>query len=200
MLITGCNKAPKFIDITLSYCQIMMQREDDFSSIWLLYSLLFPTLHKIALNNDEQDNDLSKLLRDRLFLNASWNGHPSDKKLMEEGASYLLKFMKESANNSHVFEALSSLIYNFYDIFFEKGISILSEKLSNNPLLITKQINTAYYLEISITRYLQVEHKGDLKRNMYESCLNLLNGIVETGSARAYYLREHLVRSRKISM
>ena len=30
-------------------------------------------------------------------------------------------------------------------------------------------------------------------------CLELLNGIVETGSARAYYLGEHMIRSRKIS-
>lgn len=119
---------------------------------------------------------------------------------MEYGAEYLLAFSGKSANNHHVFEALSSLIYNFYDLFFDRGIQILADKVTNNSELIAKQLNTAFYLEVSIGRYLQVENRGALSRKMYQICLVLLTGIVETGSARAYYLREHLVRSRKIAI
>ncbi|TOF00687.1 hypothetical protein CGJ31_23920, partial [Vibrio parahaemolyticus] len=90
------------------------------------------------------------------------------------------------------------LIYHFHGVFFDKGIHLLASKFSVNSDLIGKQINTAYYLEMSIGRYLQIENRGPLNRKMYNSCLELLNGIVETGSARAYYLREHMIRSRKI--
>lgn len=118
---------------------------------------------------------------------------------MERGFEHLLAFAKQSANNSHVFMALSSLIYNFYDLFFDKGIQILADKFTSNSELIAKQVNTAFYLEMSIGRYLQVENRGMLSRKMYQICLILLTGLVETGSARAYYLREHLIRSRKIA-
>ncbi|WP_227819017.1 hypothetical protein [Raoultella ornithinolytica] len=118
---------------------------------------------------------------------------------MKQGAKYLLGFAKQSAHNSHVFEALSSLIYNFYNVFFEEGILILAEHYSANRYIIGKQVNTAFYIEMVVGRFLQIENRGTLSRRMYDICLLLLTGIVETGSARAYYLREELIRSRKIS-
>ena len=93
---------------------------------------------------------------------------------------------------------LSALIYDFYDIFFSEGIYILAENLSNSPQLINRQGDTAFYLEMILGRYLQFEERGVLSRKMYDVCLFLLTSLVETGSARAYYLRENLVRSRRI--
>ncbi|MGP5407769.1 hypothetical protein ACTXLW_09220, partial [Psychrobacter celer] len=75
---------------------------------------------------------------------------------------------------------------------------ILAENLSANPQLISKQVDTAFYLEMILGRYLQFEEKGMLSRKMYDACLFLLTSLVETGSARAYYLRENLVRSRRV--
>ena len=59
-------------------------------------------------------------------------------------------------------------------------------------------MNTAFYLEIAIQHFLQLDQTGSLPRAMHESCFVLLNAIVETASARAYYIREHLIRSRRI--
>lgn len=203
LLISGCSKAPSFIySLKLSF-DVAMEKEGDFDSVWSLWNILAPEAHIIALKdvNDPYiglQNDLNKLLRGMLYADSPWQGHPSEQTDMERGAGHLLEFARQSASNSHVFEALSSLIYNFHDIFFDKGIQVLAEKFSNNSQLIVKQINTAYYLEMSIGRYLQIENRGALSRKMYDICLLLLTGIVETGSARAYYLREHLIRSRKI--
>jgi hypothetical protein len=205
LLVLGCTKAPSFIySLTLSY-HVAVEKEDDYDAIWSLWSLLAPEAHKIALNdvNDKYmglQNDLNKLLRGMLYADCPWQGHENEEKVMNRGASYLLDFAKKSASNSHVFEALSSLIYNFHDVFFDKGIQVLAEKFSANPQLIAKQINTAFYLEMTVGRYLQIENRGMLSRKMYDICLLLLTGIVETGSARAYYLREHLIRSRKIKV
>ncbi|QNX10371.1 hypothetical protein IC795_11115 [Acinetobacter seifertii] len=204
LLITGCSRAPSFIySVKLSF-DVAAEKENDFDAIWSLWKVIEPELHKIALNdiNDPYQglqSDLNKLLRGELYADTRWQGHESDRKCMEWGAIHLLEFAKQSANNSHVFMALSSLIHNFYDLFFDKGIEILAEKFKANSELITKQVNTAFYLEMSIGRYLQVENRGMLSRRMYQICLVLLTGLVETGSARAYYLREHLVRSRKIA-
>ncbi len=204
LLVLGCSKAPRFIySLTLSY-HVAVEKEDDYDAIWTLWSLLAPEAHKIALNdvNDRYiglQNDLNQLLRGMMYADCPWQGNENEESDMKRGAHYLLEFANESANNSHVFEALASLMYQFHGVFFDKGIHLLASKFADNSSLIARQVNTAYYLEMSIGRYLQIENRGTLKRKMYNSCLELLNGIVETGSARAYYLREHMIRSRKIS-
>ncbi|EOW9186989.1 hypothetical protein ACN1SV_001565 [Vibrio cholerae] len=203
LLVLGCSKAPSFIySITLSY-NVVVEKEDDYYAVWSLWNLLAPEAHKIAMNdvNDRYvglQNDLNQLLRGLMYADSPWQGHPNEERDMKAGAHYLLEFANQSAGNSHVFEALASLIYNFHSVFFDKGIHLLASKFTVNSELIGKQINTAYYLEMSIGRYLQIENRGVLNRKMYNTCLELLNGIVETGSARAYYLREHMIRSRKI--
>jgi len=203
LLTSGCTKAPSFIySLKLSF-DVAMEKESDFDSIWSLWALLAQKAHNIALNdvNDPYislQRDLNTLLRGMLYADCPWQGHPSEQKDIEKGADHLLDFARQSASNSHVFEALASLIYNFHDVFFENGIKVLAEKFGTDPQLISKQMNTAYYIEMSIGRYLQLENKGSLTRKMYTFCLSLLTGVVETGSARAYYLREQLVRSRKI--
>ncbi|KPH94810.1 hypothetical protein AMS58_09845 [Pseudoalteromonas porphyrae] len=204
LLVLGCSKAPSFIySLTLSY-HVAVEKEDDYDAIWTLWSLLAPEAHKIALNdvNDRYiglQNDLNQLLRGMMYADCPWQGNENEESDMKRGAHYLLEFANESANNSHVFEALASLMYQFHGVFFDKGIHLLASKFADNSGLIARQVNTAYYLEMAIGRYLQVENRGILNRKMYSSCLELLNGIVETGSARAYYLREHMIRSRKIS-
>jgi hypothetical protein len=203
LLVLGCSKAPSFIySLTLSY-HVAVEKEDDYDAIWTLWSLLAPEAHKIALNdiNDRYtglQSDLNQLLRGMMYADCPWQGHVNEESDMKRGAHYLLEFANESANNSHVFEALASLMYQFHKVFFDKGVHLLASKFEVNPDLIGKQVNTAYYLEMSIGRYLQIENRGVLNRKMYNSCLELLNGVVETGSARAYYFREHMVRSRKI--
>lgn len=205
LLISGCSEAPSFIySITLSF-HVAVEKEDDYDAIWSLWSLLAPEAHKIALNdvNDRYiglQSDLNQFLRGMMYADCPWQGHDNEEADMKRGAHYLLDFANQSASNSHVFEALSSLMYQFHEVFFDKGIHLLASKFSGNSGLIAKQVNTAYYLEMSIGRYLQIENRGALNRKMYNSCLELLNGIVETGSARAYYLREHMIRSRKITV
>lgn len=205
LLVLGCSKAPSFIySLTLSY-HVAVEKEGDYDAIWTLWSLLAPEAHKIA-SHDVDDpyiglqNDLNQLLRGMMYADCPWQGHESEEIDMKRGSSHLLEFANRSASNSHVFEALASLMYQFHEVFFDKGIHLLASKFANNSELIAKQINTAYYLEMAIGRYLQIENRGVLSRKMYNSCLELLNGVVETGSARAYYLREHMIRSRKISV
>nr|MBG3153183.1 hypothetical protein [Proteus mirabilis] len=204
LLVLGCSKAPSVIYLLKLSYHVAVEKEGDYDAIWALWCLLAPEVHKIALNdvNDRYiglQNDLNQLLRGMMYADCPWQGHENEEKDMKRGAKYLLGFARQSAHNSHVFEALSSLIYNFYNIFFEEGILILAEHYSANRHIIGKQTNTAFYIEMVVGRFLQIENRGTLSRRMYDVCLLLLTGIVETGSARAYYLREELIRSRKIS-
>lgn len=180
-----------------------MDKQEDFVSVWVFWSILAQGVHNIASNDIDDpymghQNDLNNLLRSMMFLEYTWDGVEKDISFMKVGAKNLLEFASKYNSNSNIFKGLSALIYNFHDIFFHEGIYILAENLSADPQLISKQGDTAFYLEMMLGRYLQFEERGMLSRKMYDACLFLLTSLVETGSARAYYLRENLVRSRRI--
>lgn len=203
LLLEGCSTAPRIVYMTKLLFHIAMEKAEDLESLWEFWLMLAPEAHKIALKDvNEQysgiQSDLNQLLRGMLYADTRWQGHENEARDIAYGSVHILDFAKISGNNSHVFMALSSLIYHFHHIFFDEGIHILAEKLIMNSKLIDKQINTAFYLEMAIGRYLQIENRGILSRKMYNSCMTLLSGIVETGSARAYYLRENLIRSRRV--
>lgn len=203
LLIAGCTKAPSFMYFVKLLFETEMDKQEDFVSIWVFWSILAQGVHDIALNDIDDpyighQNDLNNLLRSMMFLGYKWNGVEKEIRLMRAGARNLLEFASKYNNNSNVLKGLSALIYDFYDVFFHEGIYILADNLSTNPQLISKQGDTAFYLEMILGRYLQFEERGVLSRKMYDVCLFLLTSLVETGSARAYYLRENLVRSRRV--
>src|SRR5690606_19047622 len=104
-----------------------------------------------------------------------------------------------AGENPDVFEALARLMYYFPVIFFEPGILLLSRfQKEKGGVRLLSGVNTSFCLESSIQRFLQVEQTGPLSRTMYDACFVILDGIIETASSRAYYLREHLIRSRKV--
>lgn len=204
LLLLGCSKAPSFTYLVKLSCDIAMEKLQDFDSIWALWRVLEPGLVAIAQNDvttrfSGRENDLNRLLRGMLYMDFRDNGHPSNMICVERGADHLLNFMRKNGENSHVYEALCSLIYHFPQMFFADGISIAMEKYEGNSDIMHMQVNSAYYLEMALARYLQVENRGSLTRKMHKVCLGLLTGIVELGSARAYYLRDNLVSARRIS-
>ncbi len=203
ILISGCMKAPNFIHLIKLSFDVEMHKNSNYEAIWKFWKTIEPELTKIALTDTNiiyrRDEDINELLRGFLHTDTRWEGLPSDRKCIEHGAKFLLNFANQNAKNIHVFESLASWIYNFFDLFFENGIQILAEYFNKNKELILKCSNTIFYLEMSIGRYLQVENRGVLSLKMYNICFSLLTGIIETGSARAYYLREQLIRSRKIA-
>lgn len=90
-------------------------------------------------------------------------------------------------------------MHYFPSIFFESGLYILSKhQHEEGGIHLLSGVNTSFYLERSIQRFLQLNQTGPLPKNIHESCFVLLDAIVETASSRAYYLREHLIRSRRI--
>lgn len=205
LLIEACQKAPAFMYSVKVSFEAEMERKNEPQSIWLLWNMLAPDVKKLAQTEMNVrycgiETDSVLLLKDMLYSGRKWQGHIDESRYISGGANAILQFAEETASNSYVFEGLASLIHYFPTLFFNKGISILANYFDKNSSIISKRLNTAYYLEMSIQHYLQVENLGSLPKEMFNSCMILLNGVIETGSARAYYLREHLIRSRKIEV
>ena len=58
--------------------------------------------------------------------------------------------------------------------------------------------NTPFYLEKALQRFLLMNDGGTLSNDVHQNCCILLDAIIETASSGAYYLREHLIRSKRI--
>ena len=116
------------------------------------------------------------------------------------GEDSIKQFVINAGINSDVFEAMSSLMFHYPEIFFESGLSILSkhQKVIGGTELFSR--NTVFYLEIALSRYLLFNNTALSSKEIYHACKVLLDAIVETGSSRAYYLREHLIRSRRVAI
>jgi hypothetical protein len=204
VLIEGCEQDPGFIYGVKLRFDTSMESAGDYSGIWELWSLLAPQMHEIALTDVStqyagRQFDLNMFMRGMLYADGVAPRHPMRVKALEVGAQRLIDFCERSAANSLVFESLCTLMYHSHYLFFEKGIDILARVFKGNPRLLESRGNAAFCLEMSMAKYLQ-NAGSKISRKRYEACLDLLTGIVETGSARAYYLRESLIRTRRIAV
>jgi hypothetical protein len=205
LLKSGCEAAPSFMDSLLISLAVVAERASEKQVYWQLWKELSPTVQKIATDWHQQDfheggqDTKRNLIRGFLKANIDWQPIDFERQDIALGKESILEFVKNAGENIDVFEALARLMYYFPSIFFESAIHVLSthQKKEGRTRLLSRP-NTAFCLEQSIRRFLQIDHTGPLSRKMHESCLVLLNAIVETASSRAYFLREHLVRSRKI--
>jgi hypothetical protein len=201
----GCEIAPNFVGYLVVCVAVESEEQDKKEVYWQLWRKLSQKIQKIAIeiignssNRRWQDNK-RKLIRGMLKVDLDWQKIDYETQDIALGKDLLLEFATNAGKNPDVFEALASLMYHFRSIFFQPGIHILSrhQREQGGTRLFSGR-NTAFYLERAIQYFLQVDQVGPLSRNLHESCLVLLNAIVETASSRAYYLREQLIRSRKI--
>jgi len=200
----GCEIAPSFMSYFILRVDIDAEKKDMKEVFWKLWKELSQKVQQIAIaitgydSNYGRDNGM-ELVRTMLMADIPWQQRDFENKKIAYGKVLILEFVNNAGKNPEVFEALAKFMYYFQSIFFESGISILAKhQKENGGSHLFSGVNTAFYLEVAIQRFLQVENTGPLTRNMHQSCLILLDAIVERASSRAYYLREHLIRSRKI--
>lgn len=201
LLMQSCKNAPNFTHAVK--VQFDASQSNNYDLIWEFWSLFIPELHKIAnantIDSPHEDEHKIEFLKKMLFINSQFQNYSDSKQYIEPGVNIIIDFAKISGGNIHVFSGLSRLMYHFQDLFFEESIIILADKFCQNPRLLSEgSDNTVFCLEMSISKFLQITNHEHLHYKIHQSCLVLLNAIVEKGSARAYYLREHLIRSRKI--
>jgi len=201
----GCEIAPNFMNDLILQVVVVAERANKKEIYWQLWKELSQKVQKIAIEiaGDESDyrqqDNRRKLIRGMLHADSPWQKADYENQDIALGKDLLLEFVTNAGKNPDVFNALASLMYHFPSIFFESGVHILSQhQKEEGGTRLLSGVNTAFYLEISIQRFLQLDQTGPLPRTMHESCFVLLHAIVETASSRAYYLREHLIRSRKI--
>jgi len=201
----GCDTAPGFIDYLLLSIAVSTEQTQDKERYWIIWGKLSEKVQGIAVElavydyQTRQRDDRRKLIRGMLGADVEWQKVDYEHQDIALGKELILEFVTNAGKNPDVFEAMTSLMYHFPSIFFEPGIRILSRhqrELGGTSLL--TGVNAKYYLERSVQRFLRIDETGPLSGEMHQSCRVMLSAIVESGSSGAYFLREHLIHSRRI--
>lgn len=201
----GCDTAPGFIDYLLLSIALATEKTGDKERYWIIWSKLSEKVQSIAVElavhdyRTRQRDDRRKLIRGMLGADIEWQKVDYERQDIALGKDLILEFVTNAGKNPDVFEAMASLMYHFPSIFFEPGIRTLSrhQRQLGGASLLTG-VNTKYYLERSVQRFLRIDETGPLSREMHQSCRVILSTIIESGSSGAYFLREHLIHSRRI--
>lgn len=204
-LSTGCEIAPSFMNYLILCVAVEAEKQKKEEIYWRLWKELSQKVQELAIeiahrNSDSRRYDHRReLIRGMLKADIDWQKIDFENQDIAYGKELLLEFVANAGKNPDVFEALAKLMYYFPSIFFVSGINLLAKhQREEGGIRLFSEVNTSFCLERSIQRFLQLDQTGPLPRNIHESCFILLDAIVETASSRAYYLREHLIRSRRI--
>jgi hypothetical protein len=205
LLIEGCETAPEFVDYLQLSVAFVTENNNQKELYWTFWKELSKKVESIAIATANQDSryqsekNSRKLIRGMLLADAPWQKLDYERQDIALGKDLILEVVENAGKNVNVFEALSSLMYHFPRVFFQSGVHILAKHQSEvGGTRLLSGVNTAFYLEGSIQRFLQIDETGPLTREMHQSCFTLLDALVETASSRAYYLREQLIHSRRI--
>lgn len=204
ILQSGCKQAPNFIQLFLLQVEVISEQRSDNQLYWRLWSKLSKQVQELSIVSSSRDpryyddGKTSKLIRRMLHTDSPWQKVDFENHHMMTGKDIILEFVNKAGMNIDVFEGMSSLMYNFPNVFLESGLMILSRYQKEvGGMKLFSGVNTAFYLEHSIQRFL-LNSNGPIPRELHMSCWVLLDAIIETASSVAYFLREHLIRSRRI--
>ena len=201
----GCDVAPGLIASVDIHLAAEAERRNKKEVYWHFWATLSSKVQQIAIDTAYDKSDFGRrekreLIRRILKSDIDWQPIDFETQDIALGRELILEFAKNAGRNPDVFEALAKLMHYFPTIFSEPGMHILAKhQKEEGGTHLLSGVNTTFYLERAVQRFLQFDQTGPLSKHMHESCLILLNAVVETASSRGYYLREHLVRSRKIA-
>ena len=99
-----------------------------------------------------------------------------------------------------VFEGISSLMYHFPKLILDEGLLTFNELSEENIRKNLEQSsNSIFYLENVLHSYIINLDNNTMSKKVYNICEKILNSLVESASSKAYYTREYLIKSKKIS-
>lgn len=201
ILRSACERAPTLVHSFLLQVALLTE-QTSAEAYWRVCSALAPAVIDLArlLQGHEDAHDLRsrvELVRSFIFVNTPWQPLDFKRPFIPMGAPSLLDFARQAGGNRDVFQGLAGLMYHFPMSFLAEGLLVLADwqRHAGAPALTG---NTTFYLELSLQRFLRRDHSEPLPRAAFDACLLLLTKLVESASARSYYLREQLVRTQRM--
>ena len=199
----ACNNAPYFMRWTLLQYRLLTEKNNDTDKYWEFFNkisnIMIDISKELAIGEKYKYEERVKILSEYIYLNTPWQPVDFEKPPISGGVKYICEFVKNSNNNVIVFEGISSLMYYFPELILKEGL-ITFKTLSENDIKsnLEKSSNSIFYLENLLHSYVINLENNTITREFYNICENILNALVECASSKAYYIREYLMKSKKI--
>ena len=134
-----------------------------------------------------------------MYVNCSWQPLDYQNEPVKDGVDCICSFAKETIQNPIVYEGLASLMFHFPDSYLERGIAaqidISDDELTANFM---RSNNSVFYMENNIYAYITLLDTNRIPAKMYMACCKILNALIKQSSSKAYYIREYLLKSKKM--
>lgn len=199
----ACNYAPDFMKWTLIYYKLIAKKEQNIKKYWEFWNSISDIMKEISeklnIGENYKYDERRKILEEYIYLHTPWQPIDFENPPIKEGITYICDFTEKSLQNPLVFEGIVSLMYNFPELILNKGLLTLN-KLSGDEIKnnLKKSSNSIFYLENILHSYVINLESNKIPANIYDICEKNLNALVECASSKAYYIREYLMKSKKI--
>jgi hypothetical protein len=132
-ILEGCDRAPEFVYYLQLSVAVLAERAQQRELYWEFWKHLSEKVQGIAIeiarsqSEYRREDGPRKLIRGMLMADTDWQGTDIDyeRQGLALGKELILEFANNAGKNADVFEAMTSLMFHFPEIFFEPAIHIL---------------------------------------------------------------------------
>lgn len=189
----------KVSDDTDKFFQHFIFAEDRlnrYEEFWHVWHLFYDKIKAICTAKNYY-HDTKKVIYNYLLAFSYWSKSAKEWHSIKDREKLFYKKVTEDMGHFHpVLYSISKVLNDIGSNFIEDGILWLSEMINRNSNLLTEEleVNTIYYLE-SIARKYILAYRQKIKTmpQMKRALINILNFLVERGSATGYLLRENIL-------
>jgi hypothetical protein len=201
-----CFNAPGMVNWFLTCYLCIAEKNDSIEDYWEIWEHMADSVGEVCSKFTPSrwttfgEPDYYQLVSGFLFYGIGWSQKRPEDYLIEPGRNSILEFVSKYGEHALVYEAFTGLVAYYSQFFMPEGVLVLSKLLKGNPESdLMPGVNTVYYLETILQRYLLGCSEAVIQLEMHSACEELLNALVEQASTNAYFLRERLIRSiRKV--
>jgi hypothetical protein len=183
----------KFITLLTEIIYVQDRNEEYYDNFWNIWKALRSKIIEISKNNS--NSNVSALIKVYLLTNVR-SGETNWHSLTNQNKRFIRKLTEDINQPSTVLYSISKLLTDIGSEFLNDGVEWIANLIKKNSELsnITLEVNTIYYLEKVIKKYISLERSNIRKYlSNKENVLIILNFMVDKGSTSAYMLRENIL-------
>lgn len=189
----------KVVEDTDKFFQYFISAEDSlnkYEQFWKVWNAFYEKIKVICTTNNYY-YDTKGVVYNYLLAGPYWKKTAKEWHSLKEREKLFYKRVSESIGHfPPVLYSVSKILNEIGGNFLEDGIFWLSNIIEKNNNLLSEEleINTIYYIENIMRKYL-LTNRQKIRTTLQtkKAVVNILNFLVERGSATGYLLRENII-------
>lgn len=170
-----------------------LQKNDNF---WIIWNIFYHKIATIALTNCSY-RYMEEIMTNYLLAYRCWREDARDWHTLEEKNKFFYdKVVKDFGHCPITLYAISKVLNDIGSRYIDDGLEWIASIIDKHKsgLLNQLKINTVYYLEIYMRKYI-LKNKSLIRKESHilKNALIILDFLVEEGSSKAYQMRESIL-------